>query len=106
MPRHGWTRSEEQFLIDNYESMTTEELAAALDRRTKKSINRKIEKLRLEGRIGHRSRETVKRAYYQRTRGNVTSASEETEDRPTRKRRGRRRKSAGLPVEEYDYEEV
>ena len=37
-------------------------------RRSRKSINRKLEKLREEGTIGFRSKDTVKRSYRQRNR--------------------------------------
>jgi len=99
MPRINWKRSEEEFLINNYATMTTEELHNAFPTRSKKSINRKLEKLRDEGKIGHRSKDTIKRAYYQRGRGN----SGDTETTTTRRRgRGKGR----LPVEDYEYEEV
>ena len=96
MPRISWKRSEIEFLVENYETMTTEELCRELGGRSKKSINRKLEKLRDEGRIGHRNRETIKRAYYQRGR----QTGKEDSTTPRRRRRGR------LPVEDYGYEEV
>ena len=91
MARSAWKYSEVQFIIDNYATMTTEELCESLGR-SKKSVNRKIEVLRDSGKIGHREQETVNRAYRQRTRGSGSSKST-----------GRRR---GLPVEDYGYEEV
>ena len=100
MSRHDWKRSEEEFLIENYESMTTEELCLALPNRNKKSINRKIEKLREEGKVGLRNRETVKRAYYQRTRSTTSNSASGGEKKTGRRKRGR------LPVEGYGYEEV
>jgi len=102
MSRHDWKRSEEEFLIENYESMTTEELCLALPNRNKKSINRKIEKLREEGKVGLRNRETVKRAYYQRTR---STTSKEAGTEGGTKKTGRRKRGR-LPVEGYGYEEV
>ena len=100
MPRINWKRSEEEFLIESFATMTTEELHKALPSRSKKSINRKLEKLRDEGKIGHRNKDTVTRAYYQRGRGN----SGETE--PTTRRRRPGRGKTKLPVEDYGYEEV
>ncbi len=62
---------EEELLVDNYD-LTIAELEALLAKhgypRTRKSINRKLEKLRAEGQVGLRSRDTVKRAYKQRRR--------------------------------------
>lgn len=46
--------------------------------RTRKSLNRKLEKLREEGDIGKRSSETVRRAYRQRTREEGPSDNEDT----------------------------
>ena len=97
--RRGWKRSEEEFLIENYEKMTTEELSQSLSDRTKKSINRKLEKLRDEGRIGHRTDDTIRRAYYQRSRsGGLIGV--EADNEGVKRRRGR------LPVDDYGYEEV
>ncbi|MCK5017729.1 MAG: hypothetical protein KAS32_11760 [Candidatus Peribacteraceae bacterium] len=98
MPRINWKRSEEELLVKNYATMTTEELHNALPNRSKKSINRKLEKLREEGKIGHRDKTTVKRAYYQRGRGNSDESG------TGRKRRGRSK--SRFPVEDYGYEEV
>lgn len=64
--RISWKRSEIEIIINNYADSTTKELASMLPGRSEKAINRKIEKLRDEGRIGHRTNDTVKRAYYQR----------------------------------------
>ena len=38
--------------------------------RSRKSINRKLEKMREDGAVGFRSRDTIKRSYRQRTRRN------------------------------------
>lgn len=65
----GWKRREIVLIIDNYATKTTKELAEMLPGRSEKAINRKIEVLRDEGRIGHRTEETKKRAYRQRERG-------------------------------------
>lgn len=92
MPRISWKRNELQFLIDNYETMTTDELCEALGR-NRKSVNRKIEKLREEGKIGHRSRETIRRAYNQRSSGRKRSS-------------GNKGRKGKLPVDDYDYEEI
>jgi predicted transcriptional regulator len=80
MTRKQWRYSEIQFLIDNYDTMTTEELCKNLSGRSKKSINRKLEKLRSEGKIGHRTDETVRRAYSQRKRGAGDSPSKKTKE--------------------------
>lgn len=68
MPRKVWKYSEVKLLIENY-NKTTEELTKLLPSRNKKSINRKLENLREEGKVGHRSTDTIKRAYLQRKRG-------------------------------------
>jgi len=95
MVKIEWRRSEIEFIIDNYETMTTEELHKHLPNRSKKSINRKIEVLRDEGKIGHRNREAVQRAYYQRGRG-------KNRDTETNKPR----KKGKIPLENYGYEDV
>lgn len=64
-----WRRSEVELIIANYGTKTTDELMKMLPGRSRKAINRKIEKLREEGRIGMRTKDTVKRAYRQRIRG-------------------------------------
>jgi hypothetical protein len=69
MSRSTWTEEEKQILIDNAENMTTKELQRKFfPDRTIKSVNRKVEKLRDLGLIGHRSRDAVKRALYGRGR--------------------------------------
>lgn len=97
MSRSRWRREEVGFIIENYETMTTEELCKALNR-NRKSVNRKIELLRDEGLVGHRSQETVNRAYLQRTRGNTVD--------DTSTRRSKRRSKGKFPTENYEYEEV
>jgi RNA processing factor Prp31 len=68
MNKITWLNSEVQLIIDNYDK-TTDELLNLLDgHRSKKSIARKIEKLREEGKLGERSKQTIKRAYRQRKR--------------------------------------
>lgn len=67
MIKTTWTMSEERILIDNFDK-TNEELSKLLNGRSKKAITRKLEKLREEGKIGDRSRQTIKRAYKQRHR--------------------------------------
>lgn len=69
MPKIRWTRAEIQTLIDNYSNKTTQELEELFPRHTRKSIERQIEKLRKEGKIGYRNRRTRKRAYRQRIHG-------------------------------------
>lgn len=68
MARKNWRRKEKNYIIENYETKTTEELCEHL-KRDKKSVNRMIEKLRDEGLIGYRDQGTINRAYRQRKRG-------------------------------------
>src|SRR6188508_3755159 len=70
MPRRRtFSIIEEELILENYDK-TVEELAVLLEkkgyRRSRKSINRKIEKMREEGLLGLRSEDTVQRAYKQR----------------------------------------
>lgn len=62
----AWTYSEIDIIINNAETLPVTELAMLLPGRSVKSIERKIEKLRLDGRIGYKSltykdREPVRR---------------------------------------------
>jgi len=78
MRRRGWHLKEEEFLIDNYETMTIKELQKGLldlsDGRSKRerstdSINAKIKRLKAEGRIrGQKDQEAVTRSLIQRGR--------------------------------------
>lgn len=77
---------EEDILKQNYDK-TIAELEEILLKhgyvRSRKSINRKLEKMRESGEIGLRSRDTIKRSYRQRTRRNKKlqpTSLEETED--------------------------
>jgi hypothetical protein len=62
-----FSASEEELLINNFQHMTIHELETLFKKngynRTKKSINRKLEKLRVEGRIDYRNPDTTSRAY-------------------------------------------
>ena len=62
---------EEAILKDNYDR-TIAELEKLLGERgyvrSRKSINRKLEKMREDGEIGFRSKDTVRRSYRQRNR--------------------------------------
>lgn len=64
---------EEQIIRENYDK-TIAELEELLAQhgyaRSRKSINRKLEKLREEGEIGFRSKDTIRRSYKQRNRRN------------------------------------
>lgn len=64
---------EEELLKDNYDK-TIAELEELLAKhgynRSRKSINRKLEKLREDGDIGFRSKDTIRRSYRQRNRRN------------------------------------
>ena len=68
MARKNWRRKEKNYIIENYETKTTDELCEHLGR-DRKSVNRMIEKLRDEGLIGYRDQGTISRAYRQRKRG-------------------------------------
>ena len=62
---------EEELLRNNYDKTIAEleELLCASGYiRSRKSINRKLEKMRESGEIGFRSKDTVRRSYRQRTR--------------------------------------
>jgi len=67
-----WKRSEIEIIIKNHATKTTKELATMLPGRSEKAINRKIEKLRDAGKVQHRTADTVRRAYYQRTKKKKT----------------------------------
>jgi len=72
MRRRGWHLKEEEFLLNNYESMTIKELQVGLEelsnrKRTADSINAKIKRLKAEGRIkGQKEQEAVTRSLTQR----------------------------------------
>jgi len=62
---------EERLLLENYDKTIVELealLAANGYQRSRKSINRKLEKMRTDGSIGFRSKDTIRRSYRQRTR--------------------------------------
>lgn len=62
---------EEKLLQENFDKTIAELEALLLQhgyRRSRKSINRKLEKMRNDGGIGLRSKDTVRRSYNQRTR--------------------------------------
>jgi len=62
---------EEKLLQDNYDKTIAELESILLKQgytRSRKSINRKLEKMRDDGDIGFRSKETVRRSYKQRKR--------------------------------------
>lgn len=66
-----YSPAEEQLLLDNYDK-TIVELEGMLAKqgytRSRKSINRKLEKMRSENVIGLRSKDTIRRAYKQRSK--------------------------------------
>lgn len=74
---------EEAILRENYDR-TIAELEKLLSEsgyaRSRKSINRKLEKMRDEGQIGFRSKDTVKRSYRQRNRRNKVPDAAPVED--------------------------
>ena len=70
---------EEQLLREHYDKTIAELEAMLLQhgyRRTRKSINRKLEKMRDEGDIGFRSKDTIRRSYKQRTRQKKTEPTD------------------------------
>ena len=74
MRRRGWHMKEEEFLINNYETMTIYELKDGLEElsnreRTADSINAKIKRLKADGKItGEKNQETITRSLIQRRR--------------------------------------
>lgn len=56
----AWTFSEIEIIIENAEKISVSELKKLLPDRSVKSIERKIEKLRVEGKIGYRSKLALK----------------------------------------------
>lgn len=65
--RQAWTLSEITKLIENYDK-PIQILAEMFPRHSKPSIERKMTRLRKEGKIGNKSEETVKQAYQLRHR--------------------------------------
>lgn len=67
----GFSPMEDKIILENYDKTITEIERIFRENgyeRSRKSINRKIEKFREEGLIGFRSESTVKRSYKQRSR--------------------------------------
>jgi hypothetical protein len=60
--RQAWTLSETKRLIENYDK-PIQELVRLFSKHTKPSIERKMTRLRQDGKIGNKSVETVKEAY-------------------------------------------
>ena len=60
--RQAWTLSEVTKLIENYDK-PIQELIKLFPKHSKPSIERKMTRLRAEGKIGTKSKETVKKAY-------------------------------------------
>jgi hypothetical protein len=63
--RHPWTLTETKSLIENYDK-PIQELVELFPKHSSASINRKINRLRKEGKIGYKSDQTVKDAYKKR----------------------------------------
>jgi hypothetical protein len=63
--RMTWTLSETRQLIENYDN-PMQILEGMFPRHPKASIERKLTRLRKEGKIGMKSEETVKQAYRMR----------------------------------------
>jgi hypothetical protein len=67
--KKSWKFSEEKILIDNYNTKTISELKELLPGRDADSINSKVKRLKVAGKIvGVKADETRKRAYIQRTK--------------------------------------
>jgi hypothetical protein len=65
--KKDWTKSEEKKLIANYSEKTIQELMMMFKRRSQESINNKIKRLKIAGKIvGRKEPNTVQRAYDQR----------------------------------------
>ena len=60
--RNSWTYTEIERLIENYDT-PIQELVKMFPRHSQSSVNRKILRLRKEGRVGDKSPETIKEAY-------------------------------------------
>ena len=60
--RQAWTLSEVKKLIENYDR-PIQELVDMFPKHSKPSIERKMTRLRQDGKIGNKSKETVKKAY-------------------------------------------
>lgn len=76
MPKNIWRHSELKVLLENFDK-TTDELIYLLPGRSRKAINRKIEKLRDREQLGYRSERTKKRAYRQRGRSRLDKVEKE-----------------------------
>ena len=65
--RKGWSFSDEKKLIDSYASKTIHELMIMFPVRSQESINNKIKRLKLAGKIkGGKTDDVVQRSYEQR----------------------------------------
>lgn len=63
--RHPWTLTETKLLIEHFDK-PPKELEGMFPKHSINSINRKINRLRKQGKIGYKSSETIKQAYRQR----------------------------------------
>ena len=65
--RKSWLNSDVKKLMENYENKTIQELLTMFPGRTQESINNKIKRLKLAGKIkGGKTEDVVQRAYDQR----------------------------------------
>ncbi len=66
--RRTWTHTEKKILIENYETKTAKELETLLPGRSRESINNKIKRLKIQGKISNEGKdeEAIQRAYEQR----------------------------------------
>jgi hypothetical protein len=69
MKRRKWSFTEEKVLIENYNKCTIKELEMLFPERGRESINNKIKRLKLAGKIAEgKDEDTKQRAYEQRGR--------------------------------------
>lgn len=65
--RRDWSKTEERMLLDNYDKSTIKELEQLFPERSRESINNKIKRLKIQGKIsGGKEEDTIQRAYEQR----------------------------------------
>lgn len=65
--RRKWSSAETKVLLDNYHTKTIKELQALFPERSVESINNKIKRLKIKGKIVEgKEKDTIERAYEQR----------------------------------------
>lgn len=67
MRRRGWSHTETKVLIESYNKCTIKELELMFPERSRESINNKIKRLKISGKIAEgKEKDTIRRAYEQR----------------------------------------